>query len=169
MAYHLFQPTCNIVGLAGGYTGEGQKTKTVLPSRAVAKLGFRLVPDQDPEDVLDKVTRHLLAHTSADIEVTGLGATRPCRAPLDSDICRAAIVACEDVYGRKPIVYPLRAGTSPMATLALRLGIPAVMAGPASAYSNRQGPNENLRIEKDYLVGIKHMAALIKRFAQLPG
>ena len=49
----LFSPTCNIAGLASGYAGEG--TKTVLPARAMAKIDFRLVPDQDPDDILAKL------------------------------------------------------------------------------------------------------------------
>ena len=162
---HLFQPTCNIIGLVGGYTDAG--FKTLIPNKAVAKVGFRLVPNQEPNDVLGKIEQHVRAYGFGEIEIKTLGSTPPCRAPMDSDIAQATIAACQDVYGQMPIVYPMVAGTSPMYKLAHKLGIPAVMAGCASAYSNMHGPNENLRISEDFLPGIKHMAALIKRFAEL--
>jgi acetylornithine deacetylase/succinyl-diaminopimelate desuccinylase-like protein len=54
---YVFQPTCTICGLWSGYTGEG--SKTVLPHEAKAKLDFRLVPDQDPQDILDLLVKHL--------------------------------------------------------------------------------------------------------------
>src|SRR5205823_15119272 len=52
-----FDPTCNIAGMGGGYQGPG--SKTVIPARASAKVDFRLVPDQDPQDILAKLRRHL--------------------------------------------------------------------------------------------------------------
>ncbi len=165
MIKHLFQPTCNIIGLAGGYTGTG--FKTVIPHEAVARVGFRLVPDQDPNDIFGKIEQHIRAYGFGKIEIKTLGGTPPCRAPMDSDIAQATIAACQDAYGQMPIVYPITAGTSPMYKLAHKLGIPAVKAGCASAYSNMHGPNENLRISEDFLPGIKHMAALIRRFAEL--
>ncbi len=54
-----FTPTCNLAGLVSGYTGQG--SKTVLPARAMAKIDFRLVPDQDPQDILAKLKAHLRA------------------------------------------------------------------------------------------------------------
>jgi acetylornithine deacetylase/succinyl-diaminopimelate desuccinylase-like protein len=54
---YLFQPTGNICGLWSGYTGEG--SKTILPHEAKAKLDFRLVPDQDPHEILDLLMKHL--------------------------------------------------------------------------------------------------------------
>lgn len=165
MVRHLFQPTCNIIGLVGGYTDAGYKT--LIPNEAVAKVGFRLVPDQDPNDILDKIEQHVRAYGFGKVEIKTLGSTPPCRAPMDSHIAQATIAASQDAYGQTPIVYPISAGTSPMYKLAHKLGIPAVMAGCASAYSSMHGPNENLRIGEDFLPGIKHMAALIKRFAEL--
>src|SRR5258708_31772662 len=63
-----FTPTCNIAGLVSGYTGEG--SKTVLPARAMAKIDFRLVPDQEPQDILEKLRNHLAAEGYADITLT---------------------------------------------------------------------------------------------------
>lgn len=165
MIRHLFQPTCNIVGLVGGYTGTGCNAS--IPNDAVAKVDFRLVPDQDPRDILGKVVQHIRACGLGKIDVKALGSIPPCRAPTDSDIAQAAVAAGQDAYGETPIVYPIGPGASPMYKLVGQLGIPAIMTGCAGAQSNMHGPNENLRIKQDFLPGIKHMAALIKRFAAI--
>ena len=68
---HMFEPTCTICGIESGYTGEG--TKTVLPATAKVKLDFRLVPDQRPKDILDKLRNHLDAHGFSDIQVSTTG------------------------------------------------------------------------------------------------
>src|SRR5205807_6395729 len=65
LARQAFTPTCNIAGLVSGYTGEG--SKTVLPARAMAKIDFRLVPDQDTQDILVKLHEHLVAEGYGDI------------------------------------------------------------------------------------------------------
>src|SRR5205823_11680544 len=70
-----FSPTANLAGIGGGYQGEG--SKTVIPARAMAKLDFRLVPDQDPHDVHAKLRRHLDAAGFEDISIEVLGAERP--------------------------------------------------------------------------------------------
>lgn len=72
------KPTCTICGLYSSYTGQG--SKTVLPSEAFAKIDFRLVPDQDPDDLHRKLTRHLVSHGYRDVKVTyseGEKAKRP--------------------------------------------------------------------------------------------
>ncbi|HKC19133.1 MAG TPA: M20/M25/M40 family metallo-hydrolase, partial [Candidatus Dormibacteraeota bacterium] len=70
-----FTPTANIAGVGAGYQGEG--SKTVIPAQARAKMDFRLVPDQDPHDILRKLRRHLNAHGFDDVKLEVLGAERP--------------------------------------------------------------------------------------------
>jgi acetylornithine deacetylase/succinyl-diaminopimelate desuccinylase-like protein len=161
---HLFQPTCNIIGISGGYQGSG--AKTIIPHEAVAKVGFRLVPDQDPEDILKKVESHLNSHAVGKITVKPLSSVNyPYRTPADAAIVKATIDACRDAYGREPVVYPINPATGSVYKIAHSLDIPAIYAGCANAFSNMHGPNENLRIRQDLVPGTKHMAAVIKRFA----
>jgi acetylornithine deacetylase/succinyl-diaminopimelate desuccinylase-like protein len=71
----VFEPTCNVAGMGGGYQGPG--SKTIVPALASAKIDFRLVPDQDPTDVLAKLRRHLDAEGFADVQIAQLGGYRP--------------------------------------------------------------------------------------------
>src|SRR6266436_5196398 len=94
-----FTPTCNIAGLVSGYTGEG--SKTVLPARATAKIDFRLVPDQEPQDILEKLRNHLAAEGYADIHITVFGKAEPVVTPLnDPFVQRIAKIA--EAYNGKP-------------------------------------------------------------------
>ena len=101
----VFNPTCNIAGITTGYQGEG--IKTVDAATASAKIDFRLVPDQDPEDIFRKLRAHLDAHGFADIEVTRLGQMWPHKSPPDDPFVQLSHRATEDVYGKSPRVNPL--------------------------------------------------------------
>src|SRR5437660_6145341 len=79
-----FAPTCTIAGLVSGYTGEG--SKTVLPAKAMAKIDFRLVPNQEPLDILAKLEAHLKAAGYDDIKVTVFGRAEPVVTPIDEPL-----------------------------------------------------------------------------------
>jgi acetylornithine deacetylase/succinyl-diaminopimelate desuccinylase-like protein len=159
---NLFQPTCTICGFVSGYTGPG--SKTVLPSQATAKVDFRLVPNQRPEDILDKVKRHLAQHGFADIQVRVLGMEHPARTPVDSPVAKAVLQTAKEIYGRDPMVFPLMAGTGPMHELTAQFGIPTVGTGCGYAHSNVHAPDEHIRVE-DFFLHMKHVALLLERFA----
>ena len=108
---HLYEPTCTICGLASGYAGPG--SKTVLPSAAVAKVDFRLVPDLGPELVLELLRQHLDRRGFEDVEIVPLAGMNPAKSDLGSAIVQAALAAVPEVYGADPIVYPLMAGSGP--------------------------------------------------------
>src|SRR3990170_5197103 len=76
----LYQPTCTVCGFESGYTGQG--SKTVLPRRARAKVDFRLVPDQDPEEIKQLVQRHF-EQQGFDVKMTLLGGERAYCTSLD--------------------------------------------------------------------------------------
>src|SRR5205807_10110900 len=76
-------PTCQIAGLVSGYTGDG--VKTVLPAKASAKIDFRLVPNQDPHDILAKLRAHMATEGYDDIRVTAWGAAHPVVAPIEAE------------------------------------------------------------------------------------
>src|SRR5918993_77025 len=92
----VFSPTCTICGLTSGYQGPG--SKTVLPARASAKVDFRLVPDQDPDDILKKLRTHLDAHGFNDVQITDLGGDPPARTDPDEPFIQLVAKISEEVY-----------------------------------------------------------------------
>src|SRR5205085_6291882 len=84
-----FTPTCNIAGLVSGYTGQG--SKTVLPAKAMAKIDFRLVPNQDPQDILAKLQAYLKAEGYDDINITAFGKAEPVVTPIDEPLVQRMI------------------------------------------------------------------------------
>jgi acetylornithine deacetylase/succinyl-diaminopimelate desuccinylase-like protein len=161
-----FEPTCNIAGIHAGFTVPGG-SKTVLPRQALAKLDLRLVPEQDPEDIVYKIRRHLENRGFSDISVTALGLERPARSPMSSEIGRAAGAACKGIYELAPVAAPLMIATGPMHPIADFLGIPTVSpAGVCRPDSKIHAPNENVRVE-DFLDTIEYTIAWINAFAAL--
>lgn len=160
---HLLKPTCNICGFGSGYTGEGQKT--VLPARAMAKVDFRLVPNQDPADIEKKVRAHLQKHGFGDITVRAYSNEHPARTPLNSPIVKVIKESAQLVYGQPPVIYPTMAGSGPMPLFVRDLGIPMASIGVGHSGSANHAPNENIRLE-DYRQGIKMIAAVIDGFAR---
>lgn len=160
---HLFEPTCTICGLISGYTGEG--AKTVLPSWARAKLDFRLVPDQQPEDILAKLRRHLDKAGFADISIAAaMEGEEPARTPLDAPFVRVVYEAAQEVYELEPVIVPTMAASGPMAAFTHTLGLPTVACGVNHPDCRMHAPDENIRIQ-DLIKGIRHIAAILRRFA----
>jgi len=159
---YLLQPTCTICGLTSGYQGEG--SKTVLPAVASAKVDFRLVPDLTPELVRDLLRKHLDAHGFTDVEITPHHGERPSRWPSDTGVAKAAIAANRAAYGTEPVVYPLMAGSGPMAQVCDQLGIPAVGFGCGNAGSANHAPNENIAVA-DYVDHIRAFGRFLHAFA----
>ena len=158
-----FDPTCNVAGFGGGYQGEG--SKTVIPARALAKVDFRLVPDQDPLDILAKLRAHLDAAGFADVKIKVLGAERPGVTPADDPFVGMMVETGREVYGKDAKITPLAGGTTPM-FLFTEKGIPVVAPGVGYAAFNRaHSPNEFMRLE-DFERAAKHIARLAVRFAQ---
>jgi acetylornithine deacetylase/succinyl-diaminopimelate desuccinylase-like protein len=159
---HLFEPTCNIDALNSGYQGPG--AKTVLPARAMAKLEFRLVPNQEPEEVLDKLRRHLHQKGYGDVEVRCLSAERPARTPIDHSFVGLVCEAARQVYSQEPVIIPSMAGTGPLYPFVETLGLPTADIGVGYPESRMHAPDENIRLA-DFLRSAKHIAAVLDRFA----
>jgi len=104
------QPTVNIEGLVGGYTGPGGKT--VLPHQAVAKLDFRLVPEMTVEDCLKKLRAHLDKRGFSDVEVNVGGAYPPNTTSPEAPLIRAEIATYRR-YGVDPVLWPRLGGSWP--------------------------------------------------------
>ena len=159
---HFLEPTWTICGIVSGYTGAG--SKTVLPAVASAKIDFRLVPDLTPEKVTLLLRAHLDRRGFEDVEVVPGHGEPPSRWPTDSATARAAVDACRSAYGSEPVVYPLLAGSGPMAQVCDTLGIPVAGFGSGNAASANHAPNENIAIA-DYVDHIRAFGRFLHTFA----
>lgn len=160
---HILEPACTICGLDSGYTGPG--SKTVLPCVARAKVDFRLVPEQRPEDILAKLRRHLDSHGFDDITIgSQLEAENPARTPLGSPFVALVCDAAREVYGREPVLVPSMAGSGPMHSFTDTLGLPTTLIGVMYPDSRAHAPDENIRLA-DFVLGAKHIAAIMERMA----
>ena len=104
------QPTINIEGLVGGYTGQGGKT--VLPHRAVAKIDMRLVPDMKMADAVAALKAHLAKRGFADIEVNVTGGYDPTGTPASAPLIQAQLNVLKRA-GIDPVLWPRNAGSYP--------------------------------------------------------
>lgn len=142
-----FSPTCNIAGLLSGYIGEG--IKTVLPAKAMAKMDFRLVPDQDPVDIAKKLRTHLLKQGYDDIKVSVLGSAEPVVTPSEDPFVRKITTIAEAFTGKPSSVTPMIIGTLPLlGSLRRHVGLPGLAAPGNVTYwgCGAHAPNENIRL-----------------------
>lgn len=159
----IFQPTCNICGIYSGYSGEG--SKTVLPSEARAKLDFRLVPDQDPEEIVRLLRAHLDRHGFEDIEIVARKGTRAAKTDPTHPLVQKVMQAAEKVSGKAPQKVLMNPGSGPMYQLCQQFGIPTIGFGVGNGDSRKHAPNENILVS-DYIYGIKMVAAVIHEFVE---
>ena len=160
----VFNPTCNIDGLTAGYQGAGMKT--VIPAQAFAKVDFRLVPDQSPDDIFLKLRRHLDAQGFSDVKAERLGGMFPYKASPSDPLVALTVRTGEAVYGKKARLDPLGGGSSPAYAFAKPLGITVVDAGIGYWDGRAHAPDENIRIQ-DFLNGARHLALILDGFAGL--
>ena len=160
----VFEPTCTICGLSSGYQGPG--TKTVLPAEAKAKVDFRLVPEQDPLDIFEKLKAHLKAEGFDDLEVELLSAEHPARVDPEDPFVKLTIQAAREVYGKEPVVHPLIGGSGPMYPFVTYLRVPVGVSGVGYPGNQVHAPNEHIRLA-DFILGTKHTARVLLRFAGL--
>lgn len=140
------RPTAEVNGIGGGYQGEG--SKTVLPAEAFAKFSFRLVPDQDPKDILEKVRAHFEKNCPAgvSIEIYIGHDGKPYLADPHSDDGKAAQRALTAAFGREPVL--IREGGSIPIIQSFReiLGADTLLLGLALPDCQIHAPNENFPV-----------------------
>ncbi len=158
----VFEPTCTICGLTSGYQGEG--SKTVLPARASAKVDFRLVPDQTPEQVLSSLRLHLDQHGFSDVNVKFLGGEKPARTDPDDPFVALVVETARPVYGMPMQIVPMSGGSGPNHAFVHNLHLPVVTAGIGYPGSQAHAPNENIRLDL-YLKGAEHIVRILKEFS----
>ncbi|MBX6341516.1 MAG: M20/M25/M40 family metallo-hydrolase [Thermomicrobiaceae bacterium] len=160
----VFVPTCTIAGLASGYQGPG--SKTVLPAEAMAKVDFRLVPAQDPQDLLRKLRQHLDDQGFADINVIVHGAYPAAKVDPDDPFVALVAEAGEEVYGKPAAIHPMSGGSGPMDPFVRFLQVPIANAGVGYPNSLAHAPNEHIRID-NFIQGVKHTARVFARMGEL--
>lgn len=143
------RPTVEVNGMWGGYQGPG--SKTIVPSEAHAKITCRLVPDQDPDEIVSLVKRHLERHAPAGVRLsfidTGPGA-RPASIARNHWVVKAAEVALERVYGVKPLIVRM-GGTVPVAEIFQRvMGLDTVYFSFSTGDEDFHAPNEFFRVHR---------------------
>ena len=157
----IFGPTFNIDGFHTGYGGPG--SKTVLPREAHAKVDFRLVPEQQPERVVELLRTHLDEQGFSDVDIAWWEGEAPAAGDPDHPFVQAAIYTADQVYGHRPEVLPMMAGTGPVHILCGQFGVPIVTAGVGHADSRGHAPDENIRLP-DYLEHVRYIASLVAHF-----
>lgn len=156
----LFEPSCAICGITAGYSGTGERL--VIPAEASAKVEFRLVARQDPDDIARKVRAHLDRHGFAHVEMEVLSHTAPYRTPMADPLVQAATRAARRVYGQDLVIRPTSIGMSPKYKFAPR---PTVGLGVEYAGAQLEEPDEHIRIA-DWIEGTKMIAAVLEEYAR---
>lgn len=160
------RPTLEVNGIWGGYTGEG--AKTVLPSKAFAKISARLVPNQGTDKITDLLINHLqkIAPPYITVKASLHHGGEPYMTPLNSKAYKAAAKAMETTFGKTPI--PVRGGGSiPICALFEKeLGIKIVFMGFGLDSDNLHSPNEKFNLDNFYK-GIETIPYFHKYFTEM--
>ena len=159
------RPTIELNGIWGGYTGEG--AKTVLPSKATAKISARLVPNQSSKVITEKLLNYFqqIAPPGVTVKAWEHHGGEPYMTPIDSKAYKAAARAIEKTFGKTPI--PVRGGGSiPISSLFEKeLGIKIVFMGFGLDSDNLHSPNEKFGLE-NFEKGIETIPFFHKYFAE---
>ena len=159
------RPTAEVNGIGGGYQGEG--SKTVLPAEAMVKFSFRLVPDQDPKDIMKKVQVHLQKHTpkgvTVEVEVGHDG--KPFYADPNSENGKAGQEALRQAFGKEPVLIREGGSIPIIQDMKEIFGVEALMLGLALPDCQIHAPNENFYIE-NFESGIRLNRALLRELSK---
>jgi acetylornithine deacetylase/succinyl-diaminopimelate desuccinylase-like protein len=159
------RPTLDVNGIWGGYTGEG--AKTVLPSKAFAKISMRLVPNQNSHNISEIFTKFFesIALKSVTVKVTAHHGGEPVLVPTNSKGYLAASKAMEETYGKKPV--PTRSGGSiPIVALFKKeLGLDSILFGFGLDSDGLHSPNEHYGLF-NYYKGIETIPLFYKYFTE---
>jgi acetylornithine deacetylase/succinyl-diaminopimelate desuccinylase-like protein len=132
----------------------------------MAKVDFRLVPDQRPEKVLERLRKHLDDEGFSDVEINYLGGEPPARTDPDDPFVRLVVETAEPVYGQPMQIVPMTGGSGPNYPFIHDLKLPVATAGVGYPGSQAHAPNENMRIDL-YLKGAKHIARVLEAFSSM--
>ncbi len=158
------RPTCEVNGLLSGYTGEG--AKTVLPAVAMAKVSFRLVPDQDPKVIEQLVAEHVarVSPRGVTTTVTALHGGRPWRSELGGPLHDAGVAALEAAFGTPPVITGEGGSIPVVGDFERILGAPVLLMGFGLPGENAHAPDEWIS-EENFRQGMRAAATLLDQFA----
>jgi acetylornithine deacetylase/succinyl-diaminopimelate desuccinylase-like protein len=157
------RPTLECNGIWGGYTGEG--AKTVLPSKAYAKISMRLVPNQEPEKMATLFLEYIrqIAPGTINVKVHSIAGSEPVITPVDSPWIKAVVSALEKGFGTKP-VYQREGGSIPIvAQLKKILNLDPVLVGFGLPDANAHAPDEHLNLD-NFFGGIRTLVYFFNEF-----
>jgi acetylornithine deacetylase/succinyl-diaminopimelate desuccinylase-like protein len=160
------RPSLDVNGIWSGYTGEG--TKTVIPSKAYAKISMRLVPNQDFKKIAKLFEKHFkrIAPKSVKVTVKDLHGGEPYVAPTDMAAYKAAEKAIVDTFGKKPLPF-YSGGSIPIISGFERiLGIKSLLIGFGLAEDAIHSPNESYGLEQ-FDKGVNTIPLFYKYFAEI--
>ncbi len=159
------RPSLDVNGIWGGYTGEG--TKTVIPSKASAKISMRLVPNQDFEKIGELFKAHFeaIAPKSVKVDVRFLHGGAPYVAPTDMAAYKAAEKAIVDTFGKKPLPFYSGGSIPIISGFEQILGIKSLLIGFGLAEDAIHSPNESFGLNQFYK-GIETIPLFYKYFAE---
>ncbi len=160
-----FETTLNLQGLWSGHTEP--TPKTVTPAEAHARLDIRIVPDQQPADIVAAIRHHLDAHGFGDVEIVMREGEPAWWTPPDHVVVTTAARVSEDVTGLEATIGVSMAGTVPMHQVCARHRVPATSLGAGRADCQAHAPDENIRIE-DLATATRITGRFIDAFARLP-
>ena len=153
------RPTCEVNGLLSGYTGEG--AKTVLPSKAMAKVSCRLVPDQTPNEIVKLMQAHVdkVAPKGVKVTVTYLHGGKPWRAELKGPLFDAARRALATAFEKEPVIVGEGGSIPVVGDFEKVLGAPVLLVGFGLPGENAHAPDEWIS-EENFRIGMRAMAVL---------
>ena len=153
------RPTCEVNGLLSGYTGEG--AKTVLPSKAMAKVSCRLVPDQDPQQIAKLFTAHVkrVAPKGVKVSVQYIHGGKPWRAELDGPLYDAARLALRAAFGKEPVIVGEGGSIPVVGDFTRVLETPVLLMGFGLPGENAHAPDEWISLE-NFSKGLRAVATL---------
>lgn len=160
------RPSLDVNGIWSGYTGEG--TKTVIPSKACAKISMRLVPDQDYRQIARLFEEYMqaLAPAGVSVNVRALHGGYPYLTPTDLPAYRAAAAAVEETFGKEPLPYYSGGSIPIISTFEKVLGLKSVLLGFGLDQDAIHSPNESYALENFYR-GIDTIARFHRHFAAI--
>lgn len=154
-------PTCNIAGFSSGWEGPG--AKTVLPSKALVKIDFRLVPKMDPLRQLSRLKRHLKDKGFGDVKIQMIHGEAASRTMISDPFVKIVKKAADESFGTS-IMSVSSAGTGPMHSFFKVLKAPCISIGSTYVYARIHSPNEFARIDL-LKKTTKCMCKIIKKFS----
>lgn len=141
------RPTVEVNGFLSGYTGEG--SKTVLPSKAMAKVSCRLVPDQDPATIFRRFAEHVraVAPDGVSVEVFDLHGGKPWRARIEGPLYEAAAEALQKAFGKRPVLAGEGGSIPIVSEFEQVLKAPVLLMGFGLPGENAHAPDEWMSVE----------------------